>query len=59
MNNLKTVFLIQSNRSAYLQFACASQGMTVLAKREMWFCSRNYNVFGKAVILIYFLHIWI
>lgn len=33
MNNLKTVFLIKSNRSAYLQFACESQGMTVLAKK--------------------------
>lgn len=33
MNSLNTVFLIKSNRSAYLQFACASQGMTMLARR--------------------------
>lgn len=33
VNNLKTVFLIKSSRSAYLQFACASQGVTVLARR--------------------------
>lgn len=59
MDNLKTVFLIKSIRSAYLQFACASQGMTMLARRIMWFCNSNYNELGKAVTLIHLLHSWI
>lgn len=46
MNNLKTVFLIKPNRSAYLRLACAHQSEWRLAFRmKTWLSGRNPDEF--------------
>lgn len=54
MNNLKTVFLIKSNRSAYLQLACVPEWISAPFRKKIWFNGRNCSEFWfcRAVILV-------